>query len=137
MKNKPRFVFDTNSLVSVVLLSESVSKRALQKAERLGSVVLSKETHFELTDVLLRPKFDKYLPIEDRIEFIERVEARYEFIHIVSNFKDSRDEKDNKFLNIAYDASASCLVSGDKDLLVLNPFHNIPILTPRNFVDNF
>jgi uncharacterized protein len=44
-----------------------------------------------------------------------------------------RDPKDEKFLELA--ANADCIVSGDKDLLVLNPFRGTLILTPREFLD--
>lgn len=45
-----------------------------------------------------------------------------------------RDPKDNKFLELAVDGKASCLIAGDADLLVLNPFCGIPVLTPTEFL---
>ncbi|MFP4390748.1 MAG: putative toxin-antitoxin system toxin component, PIN family [Desulfococcaceae bacterium] len=45
-----------------------------------------------------------------------------------------RDPKDNKFLELAVSGSASILIAGDQDLLVLNPFRNLDILTPTEFV---
>lgn len=134
MTSNLRFVFDTNALISAALLPNSTSQKALKKAEHLGTVFLSKESLSELAEVLLRSKFDKYLSIEERLEFIDRVEARYAFVEIVSNFEDCRDKSDNKFLNLAFDASASCLISGDQDLLELHPFQNIAILTPASFL---
>jgi len=134
VKSKPCFVFDTNCLVSIALLPISVNKTAFQKAEQIGKIVFSKETFIEITSVLLRSKFNKYLSVEDRLEFIKRIEDRYEKVEIVSSFTDCRDPKDNMFLNLAVDANASCLISGDKDLLVLNPFHQISIITPGDFL---
>ncbi len=134
MKIKPCFVFDTNCLVSIALLPISVNKTAFQKAEQICKIVFSTETIIEFTSVLSRSKFDKYLAIEDRLEFIKRIENRYEKIEIVSSFTDCRDPKDNMFLNLAVDASADYLISGDKDLLILNPFHNIPIITAGDFL---
>lgn len=136
MKSKSHFVFDTNALISAALLPASISKQALKKAESLGTVFLSKESLSELAEVLSRSKFDKYLSLEKRLEFIDRVEARYTLIEVVSNFEDCRDESDNKFLNLAFDSNASCLISGDKDLLELHPYHNISILTPADFLHN-
>jgi len=46
-----------------------------------------------------------------------------------------RDPKDDKFLNLAIDASASCIITGDKDLLILHPFENIPILLPSDILN--
>jgi predicted nucleic acid-binding protein len=48
-----------------------------------------------------------------------------------------RDPKDNKFLELAVEAGAACIITGDKDLLVLNPFRNIPIFTPAEFLEKF
>lgn len=50
---------------------------------------------------------------------------------------DCRDPKDNKFLELAVEANASCIVTGDKDLLVLDPFRGIPILTAADFLKKF
>jgi predicted nucleic acid-binding protein len=47
-----------------------------------------------------------------------------------------RDEKDNQYLELAIDGQATCIVSGDSDLLILNPFREIPILTIQEFLDN-
>lgn len=44
-----------------------------------------------------------------------------------------RDPDDVPVLGLALAASADCLVTGDKDLLVLKKFRSIPILTPRDF----
>lgn len=137
MKSEPRFVFDTNSLISIALLPKSTNRSALQKAEQLGEIVLSNEVLSELAEVLLRTKFDKYLTLEERLEFVERIETRYKCIEVTSAFTDCRDSKDNKFLNLAFDAKASCLITGDKDLLVLNPFRNIPILNATDFLNSF
>ncbi len=69
------------------------------------------------------------------MEYIERLEARAEIIETSSSFTDCRDIKDNKFLNLAYDGHASYIITGDQDLLVLNPFHEIQILTQSHFLN--
>lgn len=93
MKVKPVFVFDTTSIISVALLPTSVNKAAFQKAEQLGKIVFSTKTITELSSVLLISKFDKYLSIEDRLEFIDRIGKRYEIVEVVSSFTDCRDLK--------------------------------------------
>jgi predicted nucleic acid-binding protein len=45
-----------------------------------------------------------------------------------------RDPKDDKFLELAVSGRASCIVSGDKDLLALHPFRGIAILNPAAFL---
>lgn len=137
MRNKPRFVFDTNALVSVALLPKNVNKLALQKAEKIGDIVFSNETLSELKSVLIRTKFDRYITLIERLEFLDRLEARYQKINVTSNFSDCRDSKDNKFLNLAFDSDAAAIISGDKDLLVLDPYKNIRILNASDFLNSF
>jgi len=60
-----------------------------------------------------------------------------EMVKLVEQITVCRDVKDDKFLELAVSGRADCIVSGDSDLLTLNPFRGIPILTPREFLDNF
>jgi len=46
-----------------------------------------------------------------------------------------RDPDDVKILGLAIAANADCIVTGDKDLLVLKKFQGVPILTPRSFAN--
>ena len=46
-----------------------------------------------------------------------------------------RDPDDVKVLGLAVSTSADCILTGDKDLLILKEFQGIPILTPRSFSD--
>jgi predicted nucleic acid-binding protein len=48
----------------------------------------------------------------------------------------NRDPKDNKYLDLAWAGCATCVISGDKNLLVLNPFCGIRIMTPREFLES-
>ena len=44
-----------------------------------------------------------------------------------------RDPDDVKILGLVVAASVDCIVTGDKDLLILEKFQGIPILSPRSF----
>jgi len=44
-----------------------------------------------------------------------------------------RDPRDDKFLHAALNGEAEAIVSGDRDLLVLDPFHGVRILSPSAF----
>ncbi len=128
------FVFDTNALISAILIPGSISRQALRKADIIGNLAFSLETLEELRQVIVRSKFDKYLSIDDRLEFVQRWEVRGNIYDIVSDFTDCRDHKDNKFLNLAFDSDSSLLITGDKDLLDLHPFHDIKIITASEFL---
>ena len=128
------FVFDTNILISAFILPDSNARKALNKARQNGQLVISRETANEFTNVLIRPKFDKYLPLEERLEVIDDFISLAYAIQPKTTITICRDPKDNKFLELAFDASAKCIVTGDQDLLVLHPFGDIPIMTPFDFL---
>jgi predicted nucleic acid-binding protein len=60
--------------------------------------------------------------------------AGAELVPITETILASRDPKDDKFLELAVSGGADVIVSGDADLLVLNPFRGIAIMTPSLFV---
>jgi uncharacterized protein len=45
-----------------------------------------------------------------------------------------RDPKDNKFLALAGVCEADAIISSDQDLLALNPWRTIPVMTPAGSV---
>ncbi len=137
MKRTKRFVFDTNVVVSAFLFPVSTSAKAFDKGINSGTILLSEETLEELQNVLLRDNFDKYLPKPLRIAFIQKFEILSAMIEITETIKACRDPKDDKFLSLAVTANVFAIITGDKDLLVLNPFRNISIITPTAFLNIF
>lgn len=135
MKADLQFVFDTNVTISAALLKTSVPRQALDLARRLGKILMSWPTMAELQEVLGRKRFDKYISENERMLFLEALAREATLIDTIETITDCRDPKDNKFLEVAVEGNAACLVSGDKDLLTLNPFRDIPVLTPRDFLD--
>lgn len=134
-----RVVLDTSTLVSAALRVGSVPHQALLKA--LGSCELcaSGATLNELEQVLKRDKFDQYLDAETRLTFVALV-RQHSHLFAVRDVDElaveppCRDPKDNKFLALALICEADAIVSSDNDLLALNPWHSIPVLTPAGFV---
>lgn len=131
------FVFDTNALISAHLLLESMSRKAYDKAFDKGILIYSATTFDEFAKTFIRSKFEKYLSLGKRTATIREFQARAGLIEVDLSIAASRDAKDNKFLELAVTAKASCIITGDKDLLVLNPFRGIPILSPSDFINNF
>ena len=56
--------------------------------------------------------------------------ARAKLVTVTERITACRDPHDDKFLELAVNGLADLIVSGDADLLALNPFRDIPILTP-------
>ncbi|HEY9363544.1 MAG TPA: putative toxin-antitoxin system toxin component, PIN family [Chitinophagaceae bacterium] len=131
------FVFDTNTLISASLLIDSKNKKAVRKAMLLGEMAFSNETLNEFKEVVFRKKFDKYfVSNEERLELLNEIENSIKQFFPSEIINKCRDPKDKKFLELAVSADASCIITGDKDLLVLHPFRNIPILNAVDFINN-
>jgi uncharacterized protein len=60
--------------------------------------------------------------------------ASAESVTISERIAACRDPKDDKFLELAVNGHADLILTGDKDLLVLNPFREIPIVSAATFV---
>jgi predicted nucleic acid-binding protein len=60
--------------------------------------------------------------------------AAAELVTITERIAACRDATDDKFLELAVSGRADLIVTGDADLLALNPFRDIPIITPGVFV---
>ena len=138
MKMSSFFVFDTNSLISAALRQKSTNRTALDKAIDLGSLAFSNRTFDELIEVLFRKKLDKYFANNnERWLILNKIKINSSLFFPDISLKASCDPKDDKFLELAVSANASCIITGDKDLLILHPFRNIPILNAVDFLNNF
>jgi uncharacterized protein len=129
------FVLDANLIVSALLNKKGKARQALDKAQTIGTVLMSVSILQELEEVLSRPKFDKYLTLVERQLFLTGFVKTVELVEVGETIEVCRDPKDNKYLELAVSGKATCIVSGDADLLVLNPFRNIPILSIPQFLD--
>lgn len=133
-----RFIFDTNTLVSAFLLEGGTTSLALTKAMNIGKIITTHVMQRELADVFLRSKFDKYVTFEKRVLVLEFLDSQFEmWPESEEKIELCRDPKDNKFLALAALSNAACIVTGDEDLLVLNPFKSTVILNSRDFLTHF
>ena len=129
-----RLIFDTNILISALLFEGSKPSKAFNIGIKQGVVLLSAATLMELEDVLWRKKFNKYITNEERIQFLSSFILQTTSVETDETITKCRDPKDNKFLELGVCGKADFIISGDEDLLVLNPFRNIQILSPDQFI---
>jgi putative PIN family toxin of toxin-antitoxin system len=135
MNSHQRLVVDTNTLISRLLLPHSIPARAVDRALELGELLVSSETLYELAEVLERPKFDRYLSTEERRRFFELLSRVAILVEATRPVRACRDPNDDKFLAVAVNGEADAIITGDVDLLALHPFLGIPILRPKDFLD--
>ena len=131
------FILDTNILISAALFKNSVPDRSFRKALLNGNILLSGNTLAEITKNLNKSKLDKYITAKDKLVFLNRIVTNAKFVEVIHTINECRDPKDNMFLELALSGNADLIISGDNDLLILNPFRGIPVISPREFIDNY
>jgi uncharacterized protein len=118
-----RYVVDSNVLISALSQPSGRTAEVLAEIRARGGVLLfSDETFAELASRLLRQKFDRYVDQSTRQRFLADLASVGEWVAIAGTVRACRDVEDDKFLETAINGEADCLVTGDADLLGLDPF---------------
>ncbi len=129
-----RVVFDTNTLVSALLLPTSIPRQALDYALDHGKVLTSLALLSELDRVLNYPKLAPYITPAERSQFLGKLTLEGTLTTITVQLVVVRDPKDNFVLELAVSGGANVIVSGDNDLIILGRYDGIPIRTPAQFL---
>ena len=123
-----KVVLDTNVIIAAFVargLSDSVFELCLDKFEVIISEFIIKEISKKLIDKIKIPQER----VNEIIDFLK------ESCSIVSyeklKEKICRDQKDDEILALARNSNSKYIVTGDKDLLVLENFGGIRIINPR------
>jgi putative PIN family toxin of toxin-antitoxin system len=135
-----RVVMDTSTLVGAMLRSESKPRQALLAVVKSHVLCVSQSTLTELHVVLQRSKFDRYAPLQTRLEFLDVVTQTAHLYEIdtaseAASLSACRDPKDDKFLALAMACEAMVIISSDADLLSLQRWNNIAIISPADFLE--
>jgi len=134
MRIPRRLVVDTNVFASAIIFPRSVPRRLVDDALDQGVVLFSDVTISELTEVLSRSKFARYVSRRERELFLAQIGSAAEFVPIIRLVRECRDPKDDKFLEVALNGRADVIITGDADLLSLNPWREIQVLSPRDLL---
>lgn len=132
---EPRlWVIDTNILISRLLAPRCIAAQAVDKALQSGTLLASEATMTEIASVLGRSKFDPYVSLSDRQRFIALLGGVTRIVAVSHQVQACRDPKDDKFLDVALAGKADAIITGDADLLALDPFHGVTIISPARFI---
>lgn len=88
----------------------------------------------EIRDVLQRPRLARFILTELRAELLDQLRTRTARFDPTERVTDCRDPKDNKYLELALASGAGIIVSSDEDLLVLDPWRDVRILRPTDYL---
>ena len=135
-----RVVMDTSTLVGAMLRTESKPRQALLAVVKSHVLCISQTTLTELQVVLQRSKFDRYAPLQTRLEFLDVVRQTAHLYEIdtaseAASLSACRDPKGDKFLALAMACEAMVIISSDADLLSLQRWNNIAIISPADFLE--
>ncbi|PZX53256.1 putative toxin-antitoxin system toxin component, PIN family [Algoriphagus chordae] len=133
MKGKKiRVIFDTNVWISF-LIGKRLAKLKHYISNGDVLLVITDQLLLEIKEVTNREKLKKYFPQDSVNELIELLETIAEKVEISPTHFVNRDPKDSFLLDLIDFSKADFLVTGDKDLIELNPFKIAQIVTPTNF----
>ena len=127
-----KVVIDTNIWISYLLgsLLQGMDEKILSKEIK---VVVSVEMLKELSEVASRPKFKNIFTAKRIKELFSLLDSYATVVSPSQKVNVCRDGKDNFLLEVAIEGEADYLVTGDEDLLVLDPFYNTKIVKPKDF----
>jgi uncharacterized protein len=127
-----RAVIDTNLWISSLFGKKVADLLDLIQSGKV-EVVTDERQIAEIEDVLSRPKIKKLVGVE-RLAVIRRfLRRKAKLVKPKRRIKSCRDPNDDYLLEIAVEAKAVVLVSGDADLLALDPFRSVRIVSYREF----
>ena len=101
-----------------------------------GVLLFSDETFAELRTCLRCPKFDPYVSRNARAFYLTQLTMVSGWVAIAGAKMGCRDADDDKLLETALVGEADCLVTGDGDLLAMDPFRGVPFVMPATFLDS-
>ena len=133
MKSK-RVILYTNLWISFLTSKNFTEIDNLVQAKNI-TLIFSNESLKEFIEVVKRPKFKKFFSKKDIEKLLDIFDQYAELIKVKSKIDICRDPKDNFLLNLAVDGKVDYLVTGDKDLLVLEKIKRTEIITYRNLIE--
>ena len=140
---KPRVVVDTNLFVSAIIVGGSLPDKLL-RLWQIGfyTLVTSNELISEIETVLQRSNIKKRYNLSTGMiaQVLRLLRLSSESASPLSEENlpiHSRDNNDDRLLALAFSSGSDYLVTGDKDLLVLNDdplLGHLKIVTVRDFL---
>lgn len=127
-----KIVIDTNIWISFAI-GKTLHGMEEFLSEKKISIISSTEQLKEISNVLKRKKLLKYLNSNATKRLLLLFKETVAMISVVEKTYDCRDKKDNFILDIAVNGKAEFIITGDEDLLCMNPYKGINIIKYKKF----
>ena len=133
--DKKRIVLDTNIVVSALIGKHGESAKLFEKLiqdeiENYTSTEIIKE----IVEVLNREEITKRTPKEARQFILEQYLIHSKLTQPKTKHLIVEHKSDNKFIDVAIEAKASYIISGDKHLLEIKEFKGIKIINAKEYL---
>lgn len=132
-----KIVLDTNVLISWVFGRGITINRLVGEVLTTHHLFTCDEILAELKEKMVSPRLQKFIEPEKAAALFQRYAAKATKLEVSNSVRVCRDPDDDIILALAIAAEADVIISGDNDLLVLHPYHDVSIVTPSAFVDRF
>ncbi len=131
-----KVVCDTNVVVSGFLFGGNPREILRLASQHRFTNYTSPAMLREVEDVLSRPKFG--LHPDQLLELLNLIRDSFEIVTPRQTVQEvEADPDDDRVLETAAEAKADLIISGDRHLLALKQWRNIPIVTPADFITQF
>ncbi len=128
-----RVVLDTNAIIAS-FAARGLCTEVFEVCVSGHSIVLSEHILAETQDKLISKV---KLPKKIALAIIDYLRDVAEIVKpVLLDRSVCRDEDDTIIIGTAIGGSASFLITGDEDLLILKTYKGVTIVTPRQFWDN-
>lgn len=131
-----KIVLDTNVLISG-LIGKGKPKRILELVFS-GDIALclSSEVYREYVEVTNRPKFSRYYDFKEAADRVLRsLRVLAQMVQPHQRLYVCPDKDDNKFLELAIEAKANYLITGNVKHFPNRPFRGIKVLLPSKYLE--
>ncbi|SKB76004.1 putative toxin-antitoxin system toxin component, PIN family [Dyadobacter psychrophilus] len=130
-----RIVIDTNLYVSAMISRNSRHRLDQILKDQRFDILIDKTLFEEFHEVIHRPKFKRYVSVEQIESFLNLLDERCTRINTTSKVSHSPDPKDDFLLALALDGASHYLITGNKiDLLDLKQYGATSILSLTQFL---
>jgi len=126
-------IFDSGVWVSAIRFG-GVPRLAIVIALSQDEIIICAEIENEIVRIMRRKFAVMENEVRARMEIFLQKSKRVFVTGRLSGV--CRDPKDDFILECAVVGNADCIVTGDKDLISLDPYGAIRILTPRQYLDD-
>lgn len=130
-KNPLKIVLDTNVIISSIIFGGKPRQIIKLVQENKVIAITTPILIAELLEILVK-KF-QFTPIKVKLVW-ELIKDNFTVVYPSGTVHILFDEDDNRVLEAAIEGACNYIVTGDKDLLNIVIFQNIPILKPDDFL---